>query len=165
MNFEIVHLGNFNGNKAGIYTVFLPDEQTTLFERFIKENNNSFKDEIRDILGRIQAINQKTGARESFFKLDEGIPGDGICALYDKPNSKLRIYCIRYGASLIILGGGGPKSTRSLQQDQKLKSENYLLREISALITERIREEEIRFVGQGSKLLGNLKFYNHEHEE
>lgn len=36
----------------------------------------------------------KTGAAEHFFKLNEGKPGDGVCALFDSPDKKLRIYCI-----------------------------------------------------------------------
>ena len=62
-----------------------------------------------NFLERIRTINEKTGARESFFKPNEGKPGDLVCALFDIPNSNLRLYCIRFGNSLIILGGGGEK--------------------------------------------------------
>jgi hypothetical protein len=81
MKFCIVKLSQFNGNKAGIYTVYLSDEQITLFECFLRENMAAFKSEIIDINKRIVAINTKTGAREPFFKLNEGKPGDGVCAL------------------------------------------------------------------------------------
>ena len=54
--------------------------------------------------------------------MDEGIPGDGVCALFDLPNSNLRLYCIRYGNSIIILGGGGqkPKTISAFQENEKL---------------------------------------------
>jgi len=160
MKYKIVQLSQFNGNKAGIYSVYLSDEQKTLFECFLRKNIITFKSEIIDINKRINAINKKTGARDIFFKLDEGIPGDGVCALYDDPAHNLRLYCIRYGNSLVILGGGGykPKTIRKLQDDPKLKEENYFLREISSLITERIKSGEISFSEDGTELFGNLEF-------
>lgn len=160
MKFKIVQLSQFNGIKSGIYSVYVFDEQMTLFECFLRENMCSFKSEIININKTIVAINKKTGARETFFKHDEGNPGDGVCALYDDPDRNLRLYCIRYGNSLVILGGGGfkPKTIRKLQDDEKLREENYFLREISALITERIKTEEIQFSEDGTQLYGNLEF-------
>jgi hypothetical protein len=160
MKFKIVQLSQFNGNKAGIYSIYVFEEQKTLFECFLRENMVTFKSEIININKTIVAINKKTGARETFFKLNEGNPGDGVCALYDNPDSNLRLYCIRYGSSLIILGGGGfkPKNIRKLQDDEKLLKENYLLRNISALITERIKTEEIQFSDDENQLYGNLEF-------
>ncbi len=166
MKFKVVQLSQFNGNKAGVYSVILDDEQQTLYERFLMENISAFKSEIIDVNKRIQTINRKTGAREIYFKFDEGNPGDGVCALYDEPGSKLRLYCIRYGNSLIILGSGGPKSKsiRAFQEDSKLTIENYLLRRISGLITERVRNGEILFSDDGTELYGELEFEDNEHE-
>jgi L-rhamnose mutarotase len=48
MNFEIIQLNQFSGNHAGIYSIYLKNEQQTLFERFIKENFNSLKSEIHN---------------------------------------------------------------------------------------------------------------------
>jgi hypothetical protein len=164
MKFKIVQLEQFKGYEAGIYTIYFLDEQQTLFDCFVRENLNSFKSEIHDIIGRIRTINTKTGAREIFFKLDEGNPGDGVCALYDKPNSHLRLYCIRYGNALIILGGGGnkPKNIRALQEDEKLRNENYLLRIISKLIEDRTRSGEIEFSQGGTTFTGDLEFNTDE---
>lgn len=164
MNYKIVELSQFSGNKTSIYSIYLNDEQQTLFERFVKENYSLFKDEITDIIKRLKTINSKTGARGDYFKPYEGNPGDGIEALHDKPNSNLRLYCIRYGNSLLILGGGGhkPKTIRTLQDNDKLKEENYLLRDISTQITERIIDKEIRFSEDGTELFGNLEFEDNE---
>ena len=166
MKFKIVQLSQFNGNKAGIYSVYLSDEQKTLFECFLRENISAFKSEIININQRIRTINTKTGARSIYFKEDEGIPGDGVCALYDDPASNLRLYRIRYGKSLVILGSGGfkPKSIRAFQEDDKLKTENYFLRKISALITERIKTGEIQFSEDGIELYGDLEFEDNEIE-
>jgi len=128
------------------------------------ENSISFKGEILNILERIRTINEKTGARESFFKPNEGKPGDLVCALFDIPNSNLRLYCIRFGNSLIILGGGGEKkkTIKAFQEVDKLKKENYILREISAQIAERIKEKEITFSYDGTEITGELEFENNE---
>lgn len=128
------------------------------------ENSISFKGEILNILERIRTINEKTGARESFFKPNEGKPGDLVCALFDVPNSNLRLYCIRFGNSLIILGGGGEKkkTIKAFQEVDKLKEENYLLRKISAQIAERIKEKEITFSYDGTEITGELEFENNE---
>lgn len=127
MKCKLVKLNKFSGNKASVYSVYISDEGETLFDIFIKENINLFKSEILDIVKRLNGIVKYTGARIEFFKDWEGKPGDGVCALYDSPQFKLRLYCIRYGADIIILGGGGykPKSISALQEDQKLKDENY----------------------------------------
>jgi len=102
MNFKIVKLSQFSGYHAGIYSIYLENEQQTLFERFLKENINSFKSEIIDINSRLITINKKTGAKDDYFKLNEGNPGDGVCALYDKQKSNLRLYCIKFGNTLVI---------------------------------------------------------------
>lgn len=164
MNFKIVQLSQFSSYHAGIYSIFLENEQQTLFDRFIKENFNSFKSEIIDINSRIITINKKTGARDQYFKLYEGSLGDGICALYDKPKSNLRLYCIKYGNTLVIIGGGGqkPKNIKALQEENKLKDENYLLRKISKQITERIKSKEIQFSDDGTEIFGNLEFNDYE---
>jgi hypothetical protein len=164
MKFEIVKLNQFNGNKCGVYSIFIDDEQDTLFDRFLYENRISFKNEILSILQRINTINKKAGASEYFFKKDEGNLGDGVCALFDVPDSNLRLYCIRYGNSIIILGGGGekPKTIRTFQENKKLKDENSLLRDISMKITELIKVKEIYYSDDETELLGELEFEDNE---
>lgn len=165
MKFRIQKLEQFTGEQAGIYSVFIENEQQTLFERFLMENVSSFKGEIIDITKRIKAINEKTGAREQYFKFREGVPGDGVCALYDLPEKNLRLYCIRYGSSLVILGGGGlkEKDIRAFQEDEKLTEENYFLRKVSDLITGRIKEGEIAYSSDYTELTGNLEFDTDEY--
>ncbi|MEX0988167.1 MAG: hypothetical protein WD052_11880 [Bacteroidales bacterium] len=102
----------------------------------------------------------KTGAQEHFFKTKEGKPGDQVCALYDTPEKNLRLYCIRMGNTVIILGGGGPKTTRTLQKDPKLKKENYIIREVSEVIKQKMISRKLRFSDDELELIGEL--INHE---
>lgn len=95
MNFEIQAITELTGNGATIYTVILEGKEQTSFESFLNENEADYPEEVEDIVKRLYTIGKETGARDTFFKLDEGKPGDGVCALYDRPDSSLRLYCIR----------------------------------------------------------------------
>ena len=166
MKYKLVKISNISGEKASVYSIYLNDAEQTVFEKFLKENINSFKSELNDILSRLLTIGKNTGAREHFFKINEGKPGDGVCALYDRPNSFLRLYCIRYGYNILILGGGGPKpkSIRTLGEDPKLKAENYLLRKVSSDIMKRMYEGEIYFSDNNMDFEGNLEFNDEDDE-
>jgi hypothetical protein len=47
MKFEIVELEEFSGTKATVYSIWVDDSVTTLFDQFITENRGQFYDEIR----------------------------------------------------------------------------------------------------------------------
>lgn len=164
MKCRIDKIEKLSGSASVIYTVFIDDAEYSLFDTFIKDNNTLFKSELNDIVKRLISIGSITGAREQFFKLNEGNPGDGVCALYDDPEKKLRLYCIRYGTTAIILGGGGakPKNIRKLQENEKLREENYLLRDLSEEITGRIKNMDIQWSFESNDLIGTLEFNTDE---
>lgn len=157
MKYRLIKISSLSGNKASVYSVIIDNEDITLYERFLAENKTSFLSEIKDINKRLEIIGKQTGAREHYFKPNEGDLGDGVAALYDLPSKNLRLYCIRYGTQLIILGGGGKKKVQKLQQDAKLKLENFLLRDISKLITEKLNDD-LFFINDGLDFDGNLEF-------
>ena len=164
---QLIKIPHLSGKKGSVYTILIDEEVNTSFRNFVMDNQTSFKSEIKDIVGRLKTMGSKTGMREYFFKLYEGNPGDGVCALYDEDNSNLRLYCIRYGSQLIILGGGGrkSKSIRTLQENTKLKKENYILRELSKLITKKMKDKEIRFSEDGMDFEGDLTIENLNYDE
>lgn len=166
MKYKLVKISKFSGNEASVYTLLTENEQgefqNSLFDIFINENKTLYLSEIKNIFLRLRAIGNDTGARESFFKTKEGVPGDGVCALYDSPSKKLRLYCIRYGSELIILGGGGPKNVRALQDDEKLEKENYFLRWISSRITECRQNGDLSFSTDFMDFEGDLIIEDYE---
>jgi len=166
MRYRLVKINKLSGYEASLYSIYLEDEQRTLFERFLEENKNSFKSELTNILLRLNTIGHHTGARKQFFKSDEGKPGDGVCALFDIPKSNLRLYCIRYGSLIVILGGGGfkPKTIRALQEDKKLEDENSLMRKISLDIRKRMDDKEISFTDDYMDFEGDLIFNDEDDE-
>jgi hypothetical protein len=101
---QLIKIPNLSGSRGSVYTILIDEEENTSFKNFVMNNQNSFKSEIKDIVARLKTMSSKTGMRENFFKLYEGNPGDGVCALYDEDNSNLRLYCVRYGSQLVIVG-------------------------------------------------------------
>lgn len=167
VNFRIVRLDDLSGAKATIYSVILEEDEeneTTLFDHFVTENLRDHYDEVKNITGRLSTIGKKTGARDHFFKDWEGRPGDGVCALYDDPDKKLRLYCVRFGTSVIVIGGGGPKpkTMKALQESEKLTQENEYMKIVSSEIAKRIREKEITWSEDETELLGDFNFYENE---
>ena len=144
MEFELVKLAGFSNDEVSVYTLLNCDTGISLFQSFIQENQHEFPDEVKDIAKRILSF-KEVGARENFFKINEGKPGDGVCALYDDEKSNLRLYCIRYGTVLVVLGSGGhkPKTTRRLQETKKLEDENQIMRNLSAEIEKRRRNGDL----------------------
>ncbi len=76
----------------------------------------------------------------------------------------LRLYCIRYGTQIVILGGGGPKTVKKLQEDNKLLKENQFLRRLSVQITSHLRESTIKFGNDYLDFTGNLTIQDYEED-
>jgi hypothetical protein len=166
MKYRLIKNDQLNGNEASIYDIYLEEEHLTLFGRFIKENKNKFKNELKNIIDRLVCIGHLSGAREGRFKLKEGKPGDGVCAFYDFPDRNLRVYCIGYGSLILLLGGGGPKphEMRAFQDDPKLTEENYFMRKVSSDIKQRMSDGRISISKNGMNFEGDLAFNKEEYE-
>lgn len=151
MKFSLVELEELTGKRLKVYSVFLEEEDLTIYDKFLAENISTYREEVEDITSRIEVMAKYTGLRDDFIKPGEGNLGDGIYALYDKPESNLRLYFIRFGNIAIILGGGGPKAKamRSFQEDPKLKEENYFLRKVSVVLMKAVREGSLHITDQG----------------
>lgn len=162
MKFKLTKINQLSGRKTKIYSVLVENESKSLFDNFLEENTEKNQPEILEILQRINSIAQKEGAKEHYFKKAEGTLGDGVEALYDANNRKLRLYCIRYGSVVLILGGGGAKNVRALQDDPKLKKENYVLRQISKILTQAMKEGELQWNNDFDDFTGNLTFDDNE---
>lgn len=162
VKYKLVKLPKLSGEQASVYSIYLESEQQTLFDRFITENKDDYQQELTNIITRIKAIGTKVGAREQYFKLNEGKLGDLVCALYDEPEKHLRLFCLRFGTVCIILGGGGPKNVAAWQDDPKLTEEASWMINVSKAIFDRMNDDEINLSQDGFDLEGNLIFNDEE---
>ena len=158
MKSEIVELKELSGSAAKIYSVVLEGKDGTLFDDFLQQYTKVHPSEVRDIVDSLRAIGKTTGAREQYFKINEGRPGDGVCALYDRPSKKLRLYCIRFGCVAVVLGGGGPKKVRTYQEDPVLSRQVEIMKSVSQ------SEKDIKLTDNG-ELVGKMVFNEEENED
>lgn len=160
MKFKLIKLESLSGKKATIYSAIVQNETKTLFDKFIEENIENYKDELLKIRKIVLTISRDTGARVGFFDKPEGKAGQSVYALYDRPDSKLRLYCFRFDNNILVLGGGGhkPKNIRAFQENDKLTHENNIVRHISDTLTQAIKDRDIRQSFNGMNLEGDLEF-------
>lgn len=161
MVYEIVNLDDYSGSQATLYSIIPEGETETLFDKFVDENLDKYREEIEEILETLYQIGNKRGARVSYFKTNEGNYGDNVCALFDEPERNLRIYCIRYGMDVVILGNGGFKSKeiKSWQEDEHLTKVATEVIEYAKDITYRItKTHELGWSADKTKLVGKFKF-------
>lgn len=154
----------YSGSEAKVYSIIPMGEEETLFEKFVSEYKADFKNEVKDIAKTIYQIGHTTGARSSFFKQHEGKHGDFVCALFDVPEKNLRLYCIRFGMDVVILGGGGEKAgnIRAWQDDEKLSKEANLMIKYADDILQRIDNGDLYWSKDKTELQGNLRNNDNE---
>ncbi len=131
--------------KADIFSIRLNGNTLTETEEFLIEYKDTkslpLKKDLDSILVSINGIGNE-GVLESFFR-PEGNFSDRVCAmpLLTSPRRKgkcgtLRLYCIRMSDSLLILGGGGEKKTRTYEEDPTLLEKVRILQSIDKVLTD-----------------------------
>ncbi|MBQ7773610.1 MAG: hypothetical protein IJ383_06050 [Bacteroidales bacterium] len=133
---------------AEIFSIRLEGKETTELQEFLiafkDVDNISLQKDFEQIIKSLAGIVQE-GVKESFFRPEGGI-GDRVCAipLFSSNKSKmhgtLRLYCIRISNELLIVGGGGLKTTRSYEEDEKLHSHISILQSIDRELMNMERE-------------------------
>jgi hypothetical protein len=124
---------------------------------FISNYKTGYLQEVLDIGRRLRSIGNVTGCTVNFFKVDEGLhANDRVCALYDIPAKCLRLYCIRLTDKIVIVGSGGPKATRTWQEDPVLRREVHAMMHVSEIVRAKLINGDIRISGIGLRLEGDL---------
>ena len=125
--------------KAGLFTIIFEGENQSEFVRFI----NKFKDDavrqndLRIILNQIDTM-LANGIAERRFR-PEGKMNDGVCAL-PVYKSGLRLYCLRLSDSVLIVGNGGAKDTKTYQENEDLNGYVISLQKLDALLKADIKK-------------------------
>lgn len=160
MGFRIVEIEELSGPECKIYSIaYDGDGGDTLFDEFLDRLDADYPEELDEIWAKLLFMGKEGGARIQFFRENEGVPGDGVVALLKESGYPLRLYAIRYGTILLILGSGGYKNPNisAWQDDAILTKYASEMINISAKITERIKEKDIT-IGSDGTLKGNLYF-------
>ena len=130
-------------DNAGLFTIIFENENESEFVKFV----NRFKDdairknELRIILNQIDAMLEK-GVEERRFR-PEGKMGDRVVAL-PVYKSGLRLYCLRLSDSVLIVGNGGVKNTRTYQEDGDLNGYVISLQKLNGLLKSDIEKGIVR---------------------
>lgn len=136
---------------VGLFSITFEGNDYTEFRKFIEK----FKDdavrskELNVILTQIDRI-QKNGALERYFRY-EGKMGDHVMAL-PAFKSGLRLYCLRMSDSVLIVGNGGVKDTRTYNEDAELSGYVINLQKLDALLRDDIEKGTV--VIESSDIVG-----------
>ena len=91
MGFGIVKITDLSGDACKIYSVARDDSEDTLLELFLDEFDSQYPKQIDEIINKLRFMGLEGGAREGFFRENEGKPGDGVVALLNAPHFPLRL--------------------------------------------------------------------------
>lgn len=119
---------------AGLFTICFEGESFTEFQKFILKGheNATLQPDLQKILNAVQHMMNAMGFLERYFR-PEGKMRDRVTALPIQ-SSKLRLYCLRLSDSVLIVGNGGPKSTKTYEEDPELNGYVIQLQKLDDLL-------------------------------
>lgn len=119
---------------AGLFTICFEGESFNEFQKFIVKGheNATLQPDLQKILNAIQHMMNAMGFLERYFR-PEGKMRDRVTAL-PLQSSKLRLYCLRLSDSVLIVGNGGPKSTKTYEEDPELNGYVIQLQKLDDLL-------------------------------
>lgn len=125
---------------AGLFTICFEGESYTEFQKFIiKSNENAtLQPDLQKILNAIQHMMDAVGFLDRYFR-PEGKMRDRVSALPIQ-SSKLRLYCLRLSDSVLIVGNGGQKDTKTYQENPELNGYVINLQKLDDIL--RIAEQK-----------------------
>ena len=167
LKIEIFELEGISGLKSKIYSFVVDDQELTLYEQFVVDNDPPFEKEVTNLDDRLRAIGQDTGLIVEFFKTGMGRPGQHICQFYDQPKSKLRLFFIEEAQkNAIFVGGGGlkPRNARATQDYPELNRCREQLMEIEDILR-RAEENGTLAIQEDGSIISTTDFiyYSREH--
>ena len=148
---------------AEIYSIDINDEELSEFEKFVvlfkNEKDKYLESDFQSILTALDEVS-KRGALARYFR-NEGAYKDRVVALpvliirrNKKTNGTLRLYCLRISDKLLIIGGGGLKTTDKYEETAELKR---IVKTLQDLDKELVEAEEFGVVLENT--INNLVIY------
>lgn len=129
---------------AGLFTITFFGEGDSEFEKFIKKfkEDADKKEDLFVILNAINRMLNASGFLERYFR-PEGKYGDDVMALpVEKTN--IRLYCLRLSDSVLIVGNGGIKKSKTYQEDDNLNGYVITLQQLDKLLKKEIKNGKVK---------------------
>lgn len=119
---------------AGLFTICFEGESYTEFQKFIIKGteNATLQPDLQKILNALQRMMDAVGFLDRYFR-PEGKMKDRVTALPIQ-SSKLRLYCLRLSDKVLIVGNGGPKTTKTYNEDPELNGYVINLQKLDELL-------------------------------
>ncbi|MBR5984096.1 MAG: hypothetical protein IK025_10325 [Bacteroidales bacterium] len=124
---------------AGLFTICFNGEDTTEFQKFIEKfkEDATRKNDLSVILTAINRMLNASGFLERYFR-PEGKMGDHVVALPIE-RTMMRLYCLRMSDSVLIVGNGGLKSTKTYDEDESLNGYVITLQKLDKLLAQAVK--------------------------
>lgn len=124
---------------AEIFSIRIDRKEDTELKEFLiafkDTQNRDLQQDFEQIIKSLAEV-ANHGAKEIFFR-PEGKIKDRLCAIplltskrKYKQNGTLRLYCLRISEEILIVGGGGIKTTRTYEDDEILSAHILTLQKI-----------------------------------
>lgn len=128
---------------AGLFTICFEGDDATEFQKFIEKfkEDASRKEELSVILTAINRMLTASGFLERYFR-PEGKFGDHVVALPIE-RTKMRLYCLRMSDSVLIVGNGGIKNTKTYEEDESLNGYVITLQKLDKLLDHAIKSGKV----------------------
>lgn len=124
--------------EVGLFTIRFEGDSVTEFEKFA----NKFKDDAKrqtDLQMILNALNKmlENGATLERYFRPEGKMRDNVVAMPTFRTS-LRLYCLRMSDSVLIVGNGGEKNTKTYEESAELNGYVISLQKLDELLKQEI---------------------------
>ena len=128
---------------AGLFTICYEGDDATEFQKFIEKfkEDATRKEELSVILTAINRMLNASGFLERYFR-PEGKMGDHVVAL-PVERTKMRLYCLRMSDSVLIVGNGGIKRTKTYEEDESLNGYVITLQKLDKLLNHAIKSGKV----------------------
>jgi hypothetical protein len=141
---------------ASVFSIRYDGEAFTEFEKFLLKFIDSHPEEVGIIMSRLEKI-YFDGVFERHFRYAGRVKDRTAELPNNLDTTALRVYCICVSPSILILGNGGLKTTRTYQEDKTLLRYEEELQQIDYLLQS---FEETGKIQKATKTLnGLLSFY------
>lgn len=142
--------------KVNVFSIHFEGEEYTEFEKFLLKFIDSNPEDIGIIMRRLDKI-YFDGVFERHFRYAGRVKDRTAELPNNLDTTALRVYCICVSPSILILGNGGLKTTRTYQEDKTLLKYEEELQQIDHLLQS---FEEIGTIQKVKKELKGLLSFN-----